>query len=105
MVVADRSVDVTCSRDLDAPVIQRDADAVQEWLKSNKIFHTMRDRNVHGTSILAGLWCFRNDKDRNLGEKLWKVILLRSEKTIEFSKARRGLYSASRFLVGTKPIN
>ncbi|CAF1684749.1 unnamed protein product, partial [Didymodactylos carnosus] len=35
------------SRDLDSALTQRELDAVTEWLKSNKSFHTMRDHPYH----------------------------------------------------------
>ena len=35
---------------------QRERDAVNEWLRSNKTFHLMRDHPWHGSEILAGMW-------------------------------------------------
>ena len=40
--VGDQFVDVVLSRDTDSCLIQREFDAVDEWLKSNKLFHIMR---------------------------------------------------------------
>ena len=41
--LTDKQVDVLLSRDLDSGIIDREAAAVQEWLKSDKDFHFMRD--------------------------------------------------------------
>ncbi|XP_059351264.1 uncharacterized protein LOC130702814 [Daphnia carinata] len=49
-------VDTFMSRDSDSPIIQREKDAVIEWLASDKVFHIMRDHHAHCTSILAGMW-------------------------------------------------
>ena len=36
---------------------QRERDAVDEWIASNKTFHIMRDHIWHdGIEILAGMW-------------------------------------------------
>jgi hypothetical protein len=35
---------------------QREKDAVDEWLKSDKGFHIMRDHPYHTTEILGGMW-------------------------------------------------
>ena len=54
------------SRDLDSHLIQRGADAVNEWLtKSDKSFHVMRDHPNHKIEIPGGLWGVRmTDVDR-----------------------------------------
>ncbi|MCP1659815.1 tetratricopeptide repeat protein [Neisseria perflava] len=43
-------------RDADSVVSQREAGAVNEWLASGKLFHTMRDSGSHTELVLAGLW-------------------------------------------------
>ena len=49
-------VDVMLSRDCDSRLNKREKLAVDEWLKSDKNFHIMRDHPWHNTEILAGLW-------------------------------------------------
>ena len=44
------------SRDLDSLFSHREQAAVEEWLKSEKYFHIMRDHPAHDEVILAGLW-------------------------------------------------
>ena len=55
---------------------QRESDAVQEWIKSGKTIHVMRDHPLHAVSILAGAWGawnHRNDLYRPLRERLVAV--------------------------------
>ena len=52
--MADDFVDVFSSRDSDSNIIQREKDSVGEWLKSNNLFHIMRDNPFHNTVILGG---------------------------------------------------
>lgn len=47
------------SRDLDSSLTQRERAAVNEWLASNKSFHSMRDHPQHGVPVLGGMWAFR----------------------------------------------
>ena len=49
-------VDVVLSRDTDSRLTQREKDAIDEWLESDKGFHIMRDHPWHGTQILGGMW-------------------------------------------------
>jgi protein O-GlcNAc transferase len=49
-------VDVMISRDCDSRLNNRERDAVNEWLSSDKGFHIMRDHPWHKTSILGGMW-------------------------------------------------
>ena len=49
-------VDVMISRDTDSRLNERERDAVNEWLRSDKKFHIMRDHPYHATAILGGMW-------------------------------------------------
>jgi len=54
--ISDPNVDVMISRDADSRLSQREKFAVDEWLKSEKLFHVMRDHPAHSTEILGGMW-------------------------------------------------
>lgn len=54
--ISDHDVDVMISRDTDSRIGAREAAAVNEWLKSGKHFHIMRDHPAHNTEILGGMW-------------------------------------------------
>nr|XP_053653658.1 uncharacterized protein LOC128703130 [Cherax quadricarinatus] len=43
-------------RDADAPILQREVDAVHQWIASGKCFHVMRDFEGHVVKMLAGMW-------------------------------------------------
>ena len=62
---SDTSVDVMISRDTDSRLNHREANAVKEWISSNRKFHIMRDHPLHRTEILGGMWGVR---DRYLGD-------------------------------------
>jgi len=54
--------DAVIFRDADSRINRRDAKAVEEWLKTGKPIHIMRDHPANGTKfrISAGLWGARN---------------------------------------------
>lgn len=43
-------------RDVDSRLCGREQQAVNEWLRSDYAYHTMRDHNFHGRQLLAGMW-------------------------------------------------
>lgn len=43
-------------RDTDSRFTEREALAVEAWVKSGKSFHCMRDHPHHDTAVLGGLW-------------------------------------------------
>ena len=53
---SDPKVDVMISRDTDSRLSLREKRAVEEWLKSGKGFHIMRDYPYHDFKILAGMF-------------------------------------------------
>ncbi|KAL7642846.1 UNVERIFIED_CONTAM: hypothetical protein RMT77_006134 [Armadillidium vulgare] len=69
--MGDSNIDVLLFRDTDSMVIKREYDAVQEWLKSNKTLHIMRDHPYHDRIIMAGMFGVKmNDTNRKELEKL-----------------------------------
>lgn len=58
---SESDVDVMISRDTDCRLNEREKLAIDEWLKSDKSFHIMRDHPWHGTQILGGMWGVRGD--------------------------------------------
>ncbi|XP_057303844.1 uncharacterized protein LOC130641169 [Hydractinia symbiolongicarpus] len=73
--IGDKTVDVTCVRDIDSPLLKREFDAVQQWLDSEKLFHCMRDHPQHGGwRVLAGLFCFRNSKNETVSDLVFNAI-------------------------------
>ncbi|CAF1453739.1 unnamed protein product, partial [Adineta ricciae] len=74
----DTFVDVMGSRDLDSPLGQRELDAVNEWLSSNKSWHAMRDHPYHAVPMLGGMWGFRPEQNRKFSAELLQKMLDRS---------------------------
>ena len=78
LTVADATVNVTCVRDLDSKLLERESDAVQVWLDSGKLVHIMRDNPEHGIEILGRTWCYRNELNRPLGIKIANLCVTNS---------------------------
>lgn len=55
-IANDESVERYLVRDVDSYVIQRERDAVLDWIREGKMFHVMRDHRNHNIEILGGLW-------------------------------------------------
>lgn len=54
--ISDPEVEVMLSRDTDSRLNFREKYAVDSWLKSDKLFHIMRDHPYHNATILGGMW-------------------------------------------------
>lgn len=54
-------VEVVIFRDNDSVFTMREVKAVNEWLKSDKVFHIMKDDPRQGGTILGGMWGYKND--------------------------------------------
>lgn len=71
---SESDVDVMISRDTDSRLNLREKYAVDEWLKSNKSFHIMRDHPYHGTQILGGMWGVRGKVLSDMKDLIEKYI-------------------------------
>ncbi|XP_068201523.1 uncharacterized protein [Palaemon carinicauda] len=65
IVVGDPTVDRYIVRDCDSPILQREVDAVNEWISSGKCYHVMRDNPHHNVEMMAGMWGGCNYKYSN----------------------------------------
>ncbi len=54
------SNDIVIVRDTDSRFTMRERDAVEQWLKSDKDIHVMRDHPWHNEKIMGGMCGFRN---------------------------------------------
>jgi hypothetical protein len=68
----DKDIDITIFRDTDSRLTLREKLAVDEWLKSDKTFHIMRDHPYHNFPILGGMWGVKNKNNYNLEEIIKK---------------------------------
>ena len=62
LILNDPNVDIFIVRDTDSRINKREADAVNEWIKSDKIMHNIRDHPHHYYKVMGGLWGFKNYK-------------------------------------------
>ena len=71
---SEEDVDVMISRDTDSRLTKREFLAVDEWLKSNKSFHIMRDHPWHKTQILGGMWGVRGNILSDMKQLIEKYV-------------------------------
>jgi len=57
-------------RDVDSTLLKRDKVAVDEWLKSDKDFHIIRDYKFESFRIMGGIWGCRNGILSNMDKLL-----------------------------------
>lgn len=62
--------DIMLSRDADSRLTQREKEAVDEWLASDKDFHIMRDHPAHSATIMGGMWGVRGTLLSGIKEKI-----------------------------------
>jgi len=77
---SDPDVDVTIFRDTDARLHIRDKAAVDEWIKSDKGIHIMRDNCQHGWVICGGLWGTKRGAIPSLEYMIKDAEILKNEK-------------------------
>ena len=62
--------DICISRDCDSVVSDREAGAVEEWLKEDYQWHGMHDHRLHKkVSMMGGMWGYRHYEETNRPEK------------------------------------
>jgi hypothetical protein len=66
LVASDLTVDTFLVRDTDSCFTWREVEAVNEWLRSDKQFHVMRDHPHHDIPILGGMWGARGNILRDM---------------------------------------
>jgi len=71
----DPMVDITSSRDLDSPLINREQIVIEQFLNSTYLFLIMRDHPLHGVPILGGLWTSALYRNRLLFLRLFSILL------------------------------
>jgi len=85
--ISEEDVSVMISRDCDSRLNEREADAVSEFMNSEKLFHIMRDHPYHGFNVLGGMFGIKkgilnNMKDLDLALKYIQYRLKGDEEVI-----------------------
>ncbi len=71
-VVDDPNIDLCIIRDTDSIVNIKEKNAVDEWINSNYILHTMHDHFHHARVIMGGMWGLKlKDKNINIVKKIY----------------------------------
>ena len=70
----EQDVDVVIIRDCDSRLNNREKEAVNEWLNSDKGFHIMRDHPYHKTEILGGMWGSKKGVTPNIKQQIESYI-------------------------------
>jgi hypothetical protein len=73
--IDDPNVNVLLSRDTDTKIWEREVLAVREWLRSNKLFHIMRDHPLHTFPIMAGMFGTRKINNLNWSENINNYVV------------------------------
>jgi len=73
----ENDLDILLVRDIDSRLSEREVLAVQEWIRSGKGFHIMRDHPYHTSLIMGGMWGCRGNVLSNLPHLVWKWRLMR----------------------------
>lgn len=68
--IDDPTVEIMLSRDVDTRIYDREVQAVNDWIKSGKLFHIMRDHPHHKFSILGGMF-----GSRKIPNFKWKPMI------------------------------
>ena len=74
-VLADPTVSVFGSRDVDSYLTPRERAAVSAWMVSGKQFNVMRDGPFHRSTILAGLWGANNYVNLSMANSVKAALL------------------------------
>lgn len=75
--IDDPAVEIMMSRDTDTRIWEREVISVNEWLKSDKLFHIMRDHPFHKSVIMAGMFGTR----KNVKIKSWVDLINQYKQT------------------------
>jgi hypothetical protein len=70
----EEDVDVVIVRDCDSRLNNREKEAVNEWLNSDKGFHIMRDHPWHNTAILGGMWGSKKGVTPNIKNQIQEYV-------------------------------
>lgn len=66
---------ICISRDTDSRITDREVICINEWLKSNKKFHIIKDHNQHyNVPIMAGMWGMKGKLDKTLFDNMISFI-------------------------------
>lgn len=66
LAIEDPTVDLFIVRDVDSRISEREELSVNDWIKSDKVMHVLRDHPHHYYKILGGMWGYKNYKENSI---------------------------------------
>jgi hypothetical protein len=90
--IDDPNVEIMLSRDTDTRILLREKLAVEEWLKSNKTFHIMRDHPHHTFHILGGMFGTRKIKNIPSWTKIMNNVIQKSNRDYDQTFLKNYIY-------------
>ena len=88
--MADPSVKIMCSGDLDTVFYKREEDAVNSWMGTEKTLHTMCDHPNHAYVVLGGMWCYRTKNNLTRATEILELMLQNAGKRNSLSEPSKG---------------
>lgn len=72
------NVEQVIFRDADSRPSEREVKLVEDWTKSGKRFHIIRDHPAHFNPIMGGMWGCLGNSNLHFGERVKRLIALAS---------------------------
>lgn len=69
-MVGDPTLEISCFRNLKSPLLQREMDAMEQWIEKKTFFHVFRDHPQHDKLLNEGLFCLNSRLDRPLSARV-----------------------------------
>ena len=88
--MADPTVFIMCSRDLDADLCKREEEAVRYWMHTNRTLHSMRDHPAYNIEILGSMWCYCTANSLTRATDNLELILKNARRRSSISDAKKG---------------
>ena len=88
--MADPTVFIMCSRDLDVDLCKREEDAVRYWMHTNRTLHSVRDHPACNIEILGSMWCYCTANSLTRATDNLELILKNARRGSSTSEAKKG---------------
>lgn len=90
--IDNEDVEIMMSRDTDTRILLREKLAVDEWLRSDKVFHIMRDHPYHENKIMGGMFGTKKIKEIEKWTDLFDKINQYSNRDYDQDFLRDNIY-------------
>ena len=87
--MAEPTVFIMCSRDLDADVYKREEDVVHYWMHTTKTLHSMHSHHPHNVETLRVMWCYRTANGLTRAIKSLQLLLKNAGRRSNTSETKK----------------